>query len=203
MSEYITALIGKRFGTRVIIGQNHRYKILVKCDCGVTAGVHAERFRRTGMPRCLACMPRHEPAPRLQRTKLERVWSCLRERCNNPRQKSWSRYGGRGITVCDEWKSWQVFRQWAIDSGYRDGLWIDRIDNDGPYSPDNCRWVTPKENCNNTRRNVSMTAFGETKTMAEWSRDPRCRCCYSTMYQRIDRLNWEPERAIVTPSLRR
>lgn len=80
------------------------------------------------------------------RPRLYRVWGSMRNRCLNKNAQKWHRYGQRGITICSEWDSFAEFRRWAISNGYRKGLTIDRIDNDGNYEPDNCRWITKSEN---------------------------------------------------------
>ena len=101
--------------------------------------------------------------------RLYGVWQSMRSRCNNPNRKKYPMYGGRGIYVCDEWNnSIEAFAEWALEEGYSEGLQLDRIDNDGPYCPENCRWVTRKENCRNTRRNKYLTLCGIRKTVAEW-----------------------------------
>ena len=93
------------------------------------------------------------------------------QRCTNPNRESYRQYGGRGIAVCEEWaQSFESFYVWAISNGYGDNLQIDRIDNDGNYTPENCRWVTPVENMGNTSRNIHLTFRGETHTLSEWAR---------------------------------
>ncbi len=91
------------------------------------------------------------------RSRLYRVWMGMRERCNQPSHRAYRNYGGRGIRVCEEWGDYAVFEAWAIENGYeylghlprRDRLSIDRIDNDGNYCPENCRWITLSENVSN------------------------------------------------------
>ena len=97
------------------------------------------------------------------------VWETMRSRCNNPNREKYKDYGGRGIKVCKEWdESAESFCKWALDNGYKDGLQIDRIDNDGDYEPNNCRWVTPKQNSRNRRNTVNLTLNGVTKSVSEW-----------------------------------
>jgi hypothetical protein len=128
----------------------------------------------------------------------------MRSRCQNEKEACYPRYGGRGISVCPEWdQSYESFRNWAVSAGYREGLSIDRIDNAGNYEPSNCRWATRTEQSNNTRRNVMLTAFGETKNMTEWSMDPRCVVSFPALSLRIQRRGWDAERAITTPNQRR
>lgn len=89
-------------------------------------------------------------------------WANIKDRCCNPNSKDYRKYGGRGITICEEWKeSYEAFHSWAMSHGFRPELQIDRIENDKGYSPDNCRWVTPKINSNNRRNNVSVEYKGK------------------------------------------
>lgn len=103
--------------------------------------------------------------------RLYGIWKGIKSRCKNKARNSYKHYGGRGIKVCEEWdKSYAAFERWSLANGYRDDLSIDRIDNDGHYCPENCRWATPAEQSNNTRRNHILEAFGEAHTLAEWSK---------------------------------
>lgn len=105
--------------------------------------------------------------------KLLHVLSNMKSRCYNPKSKQYADYGGRGITVCDEWRSKggsKKFFEWAIENGWEPSLTIDRIDVNGNYEPSNCRWATMRRQLNNTRRNHLLTLDGETHTAAEWSR---------------------------------
>ena len=101
--------------------------------------------------------------------KLFLVWETMRSRCKNPHRQKYNDYGGRGISVCKEWdEDCEAFCKWALENGYKDGLQIDRIDNDGDYCPDNCRFVTPKQNSRNRRNTVFLTVGVFTKCVSEW-----------------------------------
>lgn len=89
-------------------------------------------------------------------------------RCENPNREKYKDYGGRGIKVCSEWHQANNFVLWALSNGYKKGLQIDRIDNNGDYCPENCRFTTPKENSRNRRNTKRLTINGETKTVVEW-----------------------------------
>ena len=102
--------------------------------------------------------------------RLQGIRACMMQRCYNPKNKGYHNYGGRGITVCEEWSTdSKAFIEWALANGYQEGLSIDRIDNNKGYSPENCRWATRKQQQNNTRKNVRVTINGETHTYAEWA----------------------------------
>ena len=126
-------------------------------------------------------------------------WKHIRQRCNNPRARQYPNYGGRGITVCEEWNSFEVFRRWALSNGYRPHLQIDRIDNDGPYSPENCRWTTLTENLRNNRHVHYVEAFGERKALSAWAEDLRCQVSYWTLKRRLAE-GWSSEEAITKRS---
>lgn len=110
-----------------------------------------------------------------QKHILQRKLCDMKRRCNNPNDKFYKDYGGRGITVCPEWtdkrKGHENFQKWAIGSGWREGFSIDRIDVNGNYEPSNCRWATPKEQSNNRRNNLYVTIHGVTKTSTEWAEE--------------------------------
>jgi hypothetical protein len=136
----------------------------------------------------------------MRKTRLYNIWIGMRQRCNDPKSIGYSNYGGRGIKVCREWqKDFKTFSVWALSNGYSEHLCIDRINNDGGYSPDNCRWVTNKANCNNTSVNHYIKINGVTKTLMEWSEYlavPR-----STMSSRVSR-GWKP-RDLLRPVTKR
>lgn len=101
--------------------------------------------------------------------RLDSGWRNMISRCYDENNKSYRNYGGRGITICDEWKNdLHSFVSWAVSSGWKKGLTLDRIDVDGKYSPDNCRWETRKVQGRNTRRNIMITHNGETRCLSEW-----------------------------------
>lgn len=152
---------------------------LCKCECGKEKIVlgHSLRQRKTNSCGCLLSESSRNRMKNLltkhgmASTKLYRVYSSMRERCEKTSCSEYHRYGGRGITVCDEWKNDRnSFFKWALENGYKEGLQIDRSDNDGNYEPSNCKWVTPLENCNNTSKNVFLEWNGERHTLSEWAR---------------------------------
>lgn len=107
----------------------------------------------------------------LWKTKLFRRWGYIMERCTSPKHKSYKDYGGRGITICEEWKEFLSFYNWAMNNGYEDNLTIDRIDVNKGYNPSNCRWITMQEQQKNKRNNHNLMINGETKLITEWARE--------------------------------
>ena len=103
--------------------------------------------------------------------RLYNIWQMMKQRCYNPNATRFERYGGRGITVCDEWKGdFQAFKRWAMAHGYEDHLTIERIDNNRGYSPNNCRFITVAEQNQNRLVNHTITFDGVTKTLAQWAK---------------------------------
>ena len=130
--------------------------------------------------------------------KLYKIRIQIIDRCYNPKNKRYKDYGGRGITVCDEWRNdYTSFKQWAIESGYQDGLTIDREDNNGNYEPNNCRWVSNKVQSNNMRRNRLIEFNGKTQTVSQWADEVGLK--YDTLYGRLFTSHWSVERALSTP----
>jgi hypothetical protein len=124
----------------------------------------------------------------------------MNSRCYNTNFVRYSGYGGRGIVICDEWRgNYQAFRSWAMAHGYADNLTIERKDNDGPYSADNCTWIPLVKQSWNKRNSRRLTIFGETKIVAEWAEDPRSKVTQHDLCRRIDKLKWTPERALTEP----
>lgn len=133
--------------------------------------------------------------------RLYRIWRAMRDRCQRKGNVHYDNYGGRGITVCVEWQDYETFKAWAYQSGYQDGLSIDRIDNDGNYEPSNCRWATVSEQCNNKRNNRIIEFNGEAHTATEWSRITGIP--YRTIQSRINRDKLPPEKVFAKKHLRR
>ena len=131
-------------------------------------------------------------------SKLYYILAVMKNRCLNPKAQYYHRYGGRGIRVCDEWmKDFQSFYDWAMANGYREGLSIDRIDNDGNYCPENCRWTTTMKQANNRSTNHLISHDGKTNTIAEWSRITGIP--HGVISSRINRYGWECGKALTTP----
>lgn len=160
-------LTGLRFGRLIVIAHSERkpnrtHMWLCVCDCGTVRKV-AGRDLRSGHTQSCGCFridrtreacTKHGESKRRNHasTRLYNIWVGMNRRCNNPRVKEFKYYGARGIKVCDLWcRHYENFRDWALDNGYNDDLTIDRIDVNGDYRPDNCRWVTNAEQQRNKR----------------------------------------------------
>ena len=98
------------------------------------------------------------------------AWKSMKQRCQNPRCSAYKNYGARGISVCDEWQEFEPFCDWALSNGHQSGLDLDRIDNEGNYTPDNCRWIKRQANINNRRKTLFFTAGNKTLCRTEWER---------------------------------
>lgn len=139
----------------------------------------------------------------MSHTRLHSIWLGMRNRCSN-RNNAYPDYGGRGISLCEDWNKFENFRDWALSHGYNEDLTLDRIDVDGNYCPENCRWATKLEQTVNKRNTdkTLATAFGETKTLIEWAHDDRCVASIGALQYRI-RAGWDHEEAITTPPERK
>lgn len=163
-------LTGKRFGRLVVVkftgkrrGTNALWKCV--CDCGNTAIVVSSELQR-GRTRSCGCL--HREVAKKMSTKhglwkhpLNKVWITIKQRCYNPNCAQYPYYGRRGIKVCDKWKdSFKAFYDWAINNGYKKGLTIDRIDDEGNYEPSNCQWITKSENTRRAHTGIKHNGDG-------------------------------------------
>lgn len=131
----------------------------------------------------------------LRHKKLYFVWKSVQFRCESPKSDAYPGYGGRGIRLCTEWQEPMAFVEWALSNGYEAGLTLDRIDNDGDYSPDNCRFVDRKAQARNRRSSKIITYGGASKTAAEWGEEFGMSSI--VICGRL-RIGWSIERALTT-----
>jgi hypothetical protein len=141
-------LKGRRFGMLVVIEEikeRSHVRVLWRCLCDCGQFTKSSTANLTGgLSRSCGCVRTKHNG---KGTRLYRIWAGMKDRCLNIKSKYWMRYGGRGITICQEWaKDFAIFREWALANGYENNLTIDKIDNDKGYCPSNCQWLTRAEN---------------------------------------------------------
>lgn len=178
-------LTGQRFGRLTVICQTDDHvsksgcikaQWLCRCDCGNEVAVIGTNLKRGNSKSC-GCLNDELRKTRSikhgdRHTRLYRTWTNMKSRTCHTGTRSSVGYGDRGITMCDEWKNdYTAFREWALANGYNDTLSIDRIDVDGNYCPENCRWVDSTVQANNRRSSKYITVNGITKSMAQWADD--------------------------------
>ena len=206
-------MTGSTFGQWTVLDYAGRSKWLCRCSCGRTAVVVGATLRNGTSTKCMSCARaesnrvtklgnKNAATHGRSKTRLYRIWSGIISRCGNPNDTGYEHYGGRGICICPEWRQdYLAFERWAIASGYGDHLSIDRIDVDGNYEPNNCRWATEKEQGNNKTTNRFLEFDGCRKTVTQWAETtgiPR-----GVLEQRINRYRWPVEKALTTPVNRR
>jgi hypothetical protein len=193
---------GMRFGRLLVLGKDlsprtakrKRVKWMCLCDCGNMTSVESNNLLSGNTVSCGCHRKTWAISHGLTGTPIYGVWDNMMQRCYNVNDGGYRDYGGRGIIVCERW---HTFTNFAEDMGPRpEGLEIDRIDNGRGYSPENCRWVTRKENCRNTRGNRFLTFNGETKCVAQWTEELGYN--KGTIRGRLNR-NWSVERALTEP----
>lgn len=203
-------LIGKKFGRWTVIdyappdiysGKRH-LRWLCRCDCGTVRSVKAQSLKRGASKSCgcyhselMETVGKVNKTHGMSETRLYRIYKHMRTRCYNPNDIRYSNYGGKGVTICDEWSKFEPFAEWALSHGYDDALSIDRIDVNGDYSPENCRWVSNREQANNRTSNKNYTFNGETHNIAEWADIYSMN--YKKLYKRLH-VGWDIERALTT-----
>ena len=202
MGKFID-LTGQKFGRLMVIecaGRDKRGRAIwkCKCDCGNEAIKGSDRLIR-GITQSCGCL--HTERTRqantrhgLTHTRLFNIWSGMRKRCYNSNCHAYKDYGGRGITISEEWNDFITFKDWALTHGYDNNLTIDRKDVNGNYEPSNCRWATMKVQSNNTRTNRIITFNGKTQTMKEWANELNIN--YQTLSTHINRDKWNVVKAL-------
>lgn len=201
-------LAGQRFGRLVVTGhagtrgisRNHYWTCA--CDCGAAKTVQGTALR-DGTTRSCGCLQRETARAAGDRTRTHGmsksttyiIWKTMIQRCTNPHAKDYGRYGARGITVCEQWRTFNGF---LADMGERPaGLTLDRRGNDGNYEPGNCRWVTATVQNRNQRSNVFLEHAGQRLTIAEWAQ--RTGINPITLQSRVRKYGWDVQRALTTP----
>lgn len=194
---------GNRYGSLIVLGRaenNKRDKAMwhCLCDCGTETIVLGSSLRY-GYSKSCGCKAVAKTKHGLSRTKEYAIWASIIQRCHNVNSSGYVAYGGRGIFVCDRWRN--SFEAFLEDMGCKpDNHSIDRIDNSGPYSLENCRWVTHREQMNNTRKNKLLSHNGKVLTVRQWADE--LGFSYDAIRQRVLK-GWSAERALSTPVAKR
>lgn len=197
-------LTGRKFGKLTVIeraenAKNGRVRWLCKCECGNSIAVLSYSLKR-GQTKSCGCLKHMSPPNKTHgksKTRIYRIRRAIITRCYNSNHEQYKDYGGRGVSVCDEWRnSFTAFYEWAMANGYTDELSIDRKDNSGNYEPSNCCWVTRKEQANNRRSNHLITYNGKMQTIAQLADEIGMDS--NALRSRIN-IGWDIEKAINTP----
>jgi hypothetical protein len=202
-------VIGEKYGMLTVMEESpsndkNMKMYLCRCDCGKetvksTRYLHREelKIRSCG---CMAHSSNVKHGFSKNKERLYRIWQAMRWRVseNNTSEKS---YRKKNIKCCTEWEDYATFRNWALENGYSDGLSLDRIDNSGNYSPNNCRWADSYVQSNNRGNNTLVTVNGETKTIAEWAKEKHIN--YSTLRSRVNRQHLSGEKLFASCKSRR
>lgn len=205
-------MIGKKFNRLTVLERKYdpkhrRTKFICRCECGSKAIVDRQKIL-SGHTRSCGCLQKERAAEAKfihgaslsdgsQEHRLYKLWSAMRERCRCPNNQAYKNYGGRKIKVCKEWGDYLTFRKWALNNGYKPGLTLDRINNNGDYEPTNCRWTTRRVQNLNRRNTLYLTYKGKTLPMTAWAE--KTDIDYKCLYSRITKLGWSVERALTEP----
>lgn len=189
----------KEYGTK---GKRASF-VECRCSCGDVATYRMDHLK-SGASQSCGCLQKERTSVSNKRhghssggkvSSEYGTWRAMIDRCENPSVNGYLNYGGRGIKVCTRWHKFENFIE-DMGNKLKPNLSLDRIDVNGDYCPENCRWATKKEQANNTRKNCLVTAFGKTQTVPQWADEMNID--YSVLYLRLYRLNWDPEKAITT-----
>jgi len=185
-----------------VAGTPFSREFLCACDCGKTIVVSLNRLL-SGNTKSCGCLKRDRNKRVFTKhgfsgTRLYRTWASMKDRCFREKCPAYKNYGGRGITICEEWMEFQPFYNWAMANGYQDNLTIERTDNDRDYYPENCRWI-PKEDQPKNRRTLNVISFnGQTKSLSNWAL--KIGLSRSALKDRFKN-GWSIEKALTTPKL--
>jgi len=194
---------GDKYGRYTVISTHkiegtYHYHALCQCECGSNPRYVPLGGMRNGEIKSCGCLHKERVTKHgCWNHPLFSVWSGMMERCYKPKNKRYSRYGGRGITVCQEWHDPAVFIK-DMSNGYNKGLQLDRVDNDKGYYKENCRWATKKIQARNKSSNIFMTYNGQTKCIGEWAEISGI--SYHLLRERVFIQGWSPEKAMTTPT---
>lgn len=166
--------------------KGHKTYWLCVCECGNLKEARYDMLQNGHTKSCNCLYKKSNAVHGMYNTRIYNTWKNMKSRCYYNKNINYHNYGGRGIIVCDEWKNnFQAFYDWAISNGYNDNLEIDRMDINGNYEPNNCRWITHKEQQQNKQNTIKYTINGETHCLKEW-----CNICevnYQTVRDRLRR----------------
>lgn len=171
--------IGKRYGRLIVESEFKENGVIMckcKCDCG-NSKITRRTLLKSGKTVSCGCKQKENIinlslTHGKSNTRLYNIWNAMKRRCYYKKDSCYDIYGGRGIEVCDEWKNdFMNFYNWAMENGYNDTLSIDRVDVDGNYEPNNCRWSDAKTQANNKRNNRYIEYNGRVQTLAQWSEE--------------------------------
>lgn len=196
--------IGSIYGRLTILATGvkpgtYRYYAVCQCSCGSEPKMIRIDGIRSGIVQGCGCIQKARVTKHGNWDhKLYGTWKAMHERCYDPKNKRFNRYGGRGITVCDRWHDLNNFIEDMYPS-YSKGLQLDRIDNDKEYYPENCHWTDRYGQAQNKSSNIILTHNGQTLCLAEWASITGIP--YGTLWERIVVLKWSTERALTTPSM--
>lgn len=194
-------MTGKRCGKLTVLEQVEGVKPVTwkcLCDCGNITIVRGGNLRSGGVKSCGCAKFEKHSTHHLSQTRLYRKWVGMKRRCYDTQNAAYNEYGGRGITMCDEWKAdFLAFREWALKTGYEDGLSIERIDVNKGYCPENCKWLPISEQANNRRTCLMFEYNGKTQNLTQWCKEFNVN--YKLVNDRIKQKGWSFERAMFTP----
>lgn len=196
-------LTGMRFGRLSVVRKTRsasgRVAWVCKCECGnETTTLTTELLK--GHAKSCGCYHRDKMSVSFRKhgqhkTRLYKIWSNMLQRCGNPKNDNYQRYGAKGINVCEEWKDFQAFYKWATANGYTENLSIDRIENSKGYCPENCRWETPQAQTDNRGCTHNISFNGKTQTLKRWAEETGIP--YKNLLWRINK-GWPIDRALTT-----